>query len=230
MTSNLDNIFSILLQHFGEQDWWPAETPFEVIVGAVLTQNTSWKNVEKSIKTLKEHNLLSPDALYSKKTEEVADFIKASGFYNLKAKRLKNFLEFFKGYDFDLERLKKEPHIREKLLNIKGIGKETADSILLYALGQPFFVVDAYTKRIFFRLGVLKSEKTDYDDVQQIFHRHLPKDVYIYNEFHALIVETAKNYCRKTPLCKACPLLSICVYGRETQGNVENDYLEATGS
>ncbi|GAB4442285.1 MAG: endonuclease III domain-containing protein [bacterium] len=212
MSQNLNKIFSILFKHFGEQNWWPAESPFEVIVGAILTQNTSWKNVEKSLCAIKEKGLLSPESLYLTDDKELAALIKSSGFYNLKARRLKNFLTFFKCFDFDLKIMKKDSDIRKKLLGVKGIGKETADSILLYALQLPYFVVDSYTKRIFHRLGFFKSEKIDYDEVQQFFHKSLPRDERLFNEYHALIVETAKKYCKKKPSCSACPLKSFCKY------------------
>lgn len=211
---NLNNIYFLLLNHFGKQNWWPAETPFEVIVGAILTQNTSWKNVEKSINTLKEKNLLSPYALYNLSSNELALLIKSSGFYNVKAKRLKNFLNFFKTYNFDINCLKSADNIRELLLAIKGIGQETADSIILYALNKPVFVVDAYTKRILHRLGFIQSQKSDYDSVQSLFHNNIPNDADLFNEYHALIVETAKNYCRKKPFCTSCPLNHICKYAK----------------
>lgn len=205
-------IYNTLFNHFGKQFWWPAETPFEVMVGAILTQNTSWKNVEKTIKLLKEKNLLDPQVMILKRDEELAMLIKSSGFYNIKAKRLKNFLSFFECYNFDIERLRADNFLREKLLGIKGIGKETADSILLYALDIPSFVVDAYTKRIFYRLGFLNATNISYDNVQQLFHNSLPKDIDIFKEFHALIVELAKNYCKKNPSCARCPLSKRCVF------------------
>lgn len=222
MSQHLNKIFSILLEHFGEQNWWPAESPFEVIVGAILTQNTSWKNVEKSISNIREKGLLSPKSLYSKDEKELAALIKSSGFYNLKARRLKNFLTFFKSFNFNLEMMKKEPDIRKKLLGVKGIGKETADSILLYALQLPYFVVDSYTKRIFHRLGFFKLEKTDYEQVQHFFHKNLPHEERLFNEYHALIVETAKKYCKKKPSCSGCPLKSLCNYAMTR--SIKNDY------
>lgn len=214
MTQNLENIYQTLLKHFGAQNWWPADTAFEVIVGAILTQNTSWKNVEKAINTIKEKGVISPELLYSLSEDELANLIKSSGFYNIKAKRLKNFLFFFKSFNFDLKKLQSFSNIREKLLGIKGIGKETADSILLYALELPYFVVDAYTKRIFHRLGYLKSENTDYDDVQHLFMNNLPNNTNVFKEYHALIVETAKKYCKKRPCCSMCPLDLSCTYSK----------------
>lgn len=222
MALSLNAIYLKLLHHFGKQNWWPAETPFEVIVGAILTQNTAWKNVEKSINTLKENRLLSPERLIALSENELAKYIKSSGFYNLKAKRLKNFLFFFQTYSFSLDKLKNEPDLREKLLNIKGIGKETADSIILYALGMPIFVVDAYTKRIFYRLGFLNSEDASYDSVQALFHSSLPTDSTIFNEYHALIVELAKNHCKKKPVCRGCPVMQACNYKKGNAVEIKN--------
>lgn len=213
MVSLLNKIFFLLLNKFGPQNWWPAETVFEVIVGAILTQNTSWKNVEKAILNLKKSELLSPEKLSKLDDFELALLIKSAGFFNLKAKRLKNFLRFLEKNSFDLETIKKIPNLREELLKIKGIGKETADSILLYAFDIPYFVIDAYTKRIFSRIGFL-DEKASYEDFQELFHNNLPKDIHLYNEYHALIVKLAKEYCRKRPLCYECPIKELCQYGK----------------
>ncbi|MFN4196669.1 MAG: endonuclease III domain-containing protein [Caldimicrobium sp.] len=205
----LKDIFNTLVEFFGIQNWWPAETPFEVCVGAILTQNTNWKNVEKAIDNLKRNNLLSPEALYSISQEELAKLIRPCGFYQLKAKRLKNFVEFFvKEYNGDIEKLKAEDleRLREKLLHIKGLGKETVDSILLYALDKPIFVVDAYTHRILNRHGLV-DEEISYDELQEFFHSNLSRDVNLYKEYHALFVVCGKNYCKKNqPRCELCPL------------------------
>lgn len=199
-------IYKILYKRFGPQHWWPGETPFEVMVGAILTQNTAWKNVEKAINNLKKRNLLSPDGIYNISIEKIAEIIKPSGFFNIKAKRLKSFISFFvEIYGGDIEKMKGDNNIREKLLSISGIGKETADSILLYALEIPVFVVDAYTKRVFSRHNIIKGDAS-YDEIQSAFKDALPEDVQIYNEYHALIVRLAKEYCRKKPLCDNCPL------------------------
>jgi len=223
MALTLKDIYKTLLNHFGSQNWWPAETPFEVIVGAILTQNTAWKNVEKSINLLKQKGLLLPEPLLSMADEELAAYIKSSGFYNLKAKRLKNFLAFFQRYNFDLDILRETPSLREKLLSIEGIGKETADSIMLYAMNIPVFVVDAYTKRIFFRLGFINSEDASYDDVQHLFHTSLTRDVKIFNEYHALIVEMAKSYCKKKPCCNGCPLVAHCHFTKQKDKGFNKD-------
>lgn len=213
MAELLNKIFFKLFHRFGNQNWWPGETIFEIIVGAILTQNTSWKNVEKAIENLKKNDLLSPEKLYVLNESVLANLIKPAGFFNIKAKRLKNFLNFLKEWSFDLNKVKHIPNLREKLLQIKGIGKETADSILLYAFEKPFFVIDAYTKRIFSRIGVL-NEKESYDTFQALFHNNLVSDVKLFNEYHALIVKLAKEYCRKKPVCLPCPIKELCQYGK----------------
>ncbi len=206
------SIYKILYRTFGTQHWWPGDTPFEVMVGAILTQNTAWKNVEKAINNLKKHDLLSPEKIYNTPTEEVAEIIKPSGFFNIKALRLKSLISFFiEDYQGKIKKMKEDENIREKLLSVSGIGKETADSILLYALNIPVFVVDAYTKRVLLRHNIIKEDST-YDEIQFIFTDALPEDVQIYNEYHALIVKLAKEYCRKKPLCDNCPLNSALFY------------------
>ena len=198
-----------LFSHFGPQHWWPGETPFEVMVGAILTQNTAWKNVERAIENLKKENALSPEEINKMNIEKLAQLIKPSGFYNLKAKRLKSFIErFMEDFHGDIQGMKKlEKHtLREWLLSIPGIGRETADSIILYAIEKPIFVVDAYTRRILSRHGFIKGDE-DYDEIQEIFHRNLPHDTGLFNEYHALIVRLGKEYCKKqNPLCETCPL------------------------
>ncbi|RKZ18818.1 hypothetical protein DRQ17_02505 [bacterium] len=198
-----------LYRHFGPQHWWPGETPFEVMVGAILTQNTAWKNVERAIENLKKENALSPEEINKMNIEKLAQLIKPSGFYNLKAKRLKSFIErFMEDFHGDIQEMKKlEKHtLREWLLSIPGIGRETADSIILYAIEKPIFVVDAYTRRILSRHGFIKGDE-DYDEIQEIFHRNLPHDTGLFNEYHALIVRLGKEYCKKqNPLCETCPL------------------------
>ncbi|MGB9761278.1 MAG: endonuclease III domain-containing protein [Caldimicrobium thiodismutans] len=205
-------IFERLFQHFGPQKWWPAETPFEVCVGAILTQNASWKNVEKAIANLKERGLLHPLKLYHLSLEELANLIKPSGYYNIKAKRLKNFVKFLvENYEGDLEKMKEErlETLREKLLQIRGLGPETVDSILLYALEKPVFVVDAYTYRILSRHN-LCPEETTYEELQSFFYAHLEKDIELFKEYHALLVACGKTFCKKKePLCEGCPLSDL---------------------
>ncbi|RLC23167.1 MAG: endonuclease III domain-containing protein [Deltaproteobacteria bacterium] len=204
----LMEMFHLMLEHFGPRDWWPADTPLEVMVGAVLTQNTNWQNVEKAILRMKAAGLLSLDALRSVPAEALAREIRPSGYYNIKAGRLKNLVDFlWREYGGDLPRFLEDEtgRMREGLLSIKGIGPETADSILLYAAGRPVFVVDAYTHRILSRHRMI-GEEADYHELQALFMDHLPEDTGLYNEFHALIVQTGKEYCRRRPLCSSCPL------------------------
>ena len=203
------SMYKKLYAHFGPRHWWPAKSAFEVTVGAILTQNTAWSNVEKAITNLKVKRLLSPAKIKQVNTKRLAALIRSSGFYNEKAKKLKAFVNFLSDFSGNnLTKLRRRPtgDLRQELLRVKGIGPETADSILLYALGKPSFVVDAYTKRIFTRHKMI-PEGAAYHEVQRFFTDNLPGDAKIYNEYHALIVETGKNYCKKNkPLCKICPL------------------------
>jgi endonuclease-3 related protein len=195
----LMNIYDRLYKTYGPRHWWPGETPFEVMVGAILTQNTSWKNVEMAIRKLKEHGVLNPEGIHQLKAEPLGSLIRSSGFYRIKAKRLKTFVSFlFEEYEGDLHKMKKEKvnKLREKLLGVNGIGPETADSILLYGLQKPIFVVDAYTKRILSRHGIV-PEKVSYEAIQNLFMDHLPHDERLFNEYHALIVHVGKNVCKK---------------------------------
>ena len=223
MINNLSyRIYKKLLKHFGPQGWWPIggiynpnknyftnEEKFEIMVGAILTQNTAWNNVEKALSNLRKEKKLSIKHLSKINLKKLQTLIKPSGFYKQKAKRLKNFSknvlnisEFERAYD---------KINRAKLLSLNGVGPETADSILLYALEKPYFVVDAYTKRIINRLGIFKSEK--YDEIQTFFQNNLPKNIDIYKEYHALIVELAKKHCKKNPDCKKCPCRAQCGFG-----------------
>ena len=203
------NYYHKLYSAFGPQHWWPGENPFEIAVGAILTQNTSWKNVEKAIHSLKSKGLLSPDGIRLLSLAELAALIRSAGYFNLKAKRLKAFIEFlFSEYAGSLNGMFEEElfNLREKLLGVKGIGPETADSILLYAGEYPTFVVDVYTCRVLDRHNLMPFEPS-YDEVQNLFARHLPEDASLFNEYHALFVKVGKEFCRKsTPLCEACPL------------------------
>ena len=192
----------------GPQQWWPGETPFEIIIGAILTQNTNWSNVEKAIKNLKVAGLLSPNGIYELSETELAQLIRPSGFFNVKARRVKTFINWLfskhKGklsnlFAGDLQIL------RGELLAVKGIGPETADSILLYAGNLPTFVVDAYTYRIFSRHGFI-PEESSYDEIKSFFEENLPKDVKLFNEYHALLVNIGKTFCRPKKSCEQCPL------------------------
>ena len=202
-------IYNSLYDYFGPLNWWPGDTPFEVMVGAILTQNTSWSNVEKAINILKKENLLEPRKLYRINQEELAQFIKPSGYYNIKARRLKNFINIFvNDFEGSAEKMFSGDggELRKKLLNVNGIGPETADSILLYAGRKPFFVVDAYTRRIFSRHKLI-SEDSTYYQIQEFFIKNLDRDVKLFNEFHAQIVMLGKTICTsKNPNCTKCPI------------------------
>ena len=207
--NKLIRIYKKLYKYFGPQNWWPAENSFEVIIGAILTQNTKWANVEKAIANLKKEKYLIPQKLYNIKKSTLARLIRPSGYYNIKAKRLKSFIDFlFENYSGDIKKMFKKPvgQLRQELLEIKGIGPETADSILLYAGDKPVFVVDAYTKRIFSRHGII-GEDSGYQKIQDLFMAGLPKDTKLFNEYHALIVKLGKDFCLKTaPRCSDCPV------------------------
>jgi len=201
-------IYNKLYSTFGPQHWWPTGTQLEMIVGAVLTQNTSWHNVSIAIDNLEKNGLLGLIQLIEADKDLVKDLIKPVGFFNIKYNRLMNLLEYFTEQGLDNPKFMYAPvyELRQELLAIKGIGRETSDSILLYAFGRPIFVVDAYTRRLFSRLGYEWMEKADYDEIQQLFMANLPMEPNIYNEFHALIVRHCKELCKKNPICSECNL------------------------
>jgi endonuclease III related protein len=204
----LIEIYNLLLSSFGPQNWWPAETALEMMVGAILTQNTSWNNVEKAILNLKGKSLLSIEKLSQVPGSILAEYIKPAGYYNLKVSRLKNLINFIVDrYDSDIYTLFSLDTwvIREELLTVKGIGLETADSIVLYGAGRPIFVVDTYTYRILTRHSLIEEE-AGYDDLQLFFMDNLSHDVDLFKEFHALIVKTGKDFCKRKPRCPECPL------------------------
>jgi len=204
-------IYTTLLREYGQRNWWPAETSFEVILGAILTQNVSWKNVETAIHNLKEVNLLDPEKLYRCEIDTIAPLIKSSRYYNQKAKKIKNFMDFFySDYHGSLEKMSLEDHslLRTKLLKIKGLGEETVDSILLYSCNKPVFVVDAYTKRIFSRFGLIEETAT-YGETQHFFIKNLPQDIVLFNDFHAQIVHLGNTICKTQPQCNQCPIRII---------------------
>ncbi|WAC06835.1 MAG: endonuclease III domain-containing protein [Thermodesulfobacteriota bacterium] len=201
-------IYQSLLSAFGPQHWWPANTAEEVIFGAILAQNTTWENAKRAIAALKNTENLSFKKIPTINLEELADLIKSARFLNQKAKALKAVADYLGNtYNFDIEKMKKKPlgKLREELLNLYRIGPETADSILLYALEKPIFVIDAYTKRMFSQHGFMKSDDS-YEAYQKFFMDNLPHNVQVYNEFHALIVHTGYLYCKPKPLCEECPL------------------------
>lgn len=204
----LTEIYDTLYKAFGPQHWWPGETPFEIAVGAILTQNTNWGNVEKAINNIKRQKALNARLLYEMPHKHLALLIKPAGYFNIKAKRLKDFLGFLiNHYGGSMKKMEAEdtPILRERLLKVNGIGEETADSILLYALGKPVFVVDAYTKRVLQRHKLI-PDKATYHEIQELFHKNLPKDTALFNEYHALFVRLGKEYCKPKPKCEGCPL------------------------
>ena len=217
MKNKLIQVYDSLFHFFGPQNWWPAETPFEVIVGAILTQNTNWTNVEKAICNLRCAKALDIETFNTLQQNELEALIRPSGFFRQKAKRLQNFTQFlateFNGSLADLFSLP-DDKLRETLLLQPGIGPETADSIILYAAGRPSFVVDAYTHRILGRIGLQQKIK-GYEQTRAFFMTSLPRDTALYNEFHALIVRLAKEFCRKRkPICRTCPLFTFCNFGQ----------------
>jgi endonuclease III related protein len=209
---SLLNVYARLRQVHGLRHWWPGETPFEICVGAILTQNTAWVNVEKALAVLRERGLLSFASLRGMAATELAPLIRSSGYFNVKARRIMAFVDFLdREYGGRLEGMAAEepPVVRAKLLAVTGIGRETADSIALYAAGLPIFVVDAYTRRIFSRLRLLKGDE-DYDTIRGRFESELPKDVALYNDYHAQIVHLGKDFCRTVPRCDRCALADVC--------------------
>jgi len=206
-------IYKLLSDAYGPQHWWPADTPFEMMLGAILTQNTNWLNVEKAIANLKAADALDAQPILSMDESRLRELIRPSGFFNQKAARLRLFSAFYLKHGGE-SGLKKLPDPRHSLLSLNGIGPETADSMLLYALHIPVFVVDAYTKRIFTRIGLL-PEGVNYTTTQDWFHNQLKKDTQLFNEYHALIVQHAKQHCRVKPLCDTCTLQTCCIWPRK---------------
>lgn len=201
-------IYQLLYKAFGPQHWWPGDTRIEIITGAILTQNTNWANVEKAINNLKSADCLSEERLHKLEPSQLAELIRPAGYYNIKAKRLKNFLDWlFENYDGKLTNLEsmRTEQFREELLSVKGIGRETADSILLYAFERPVFVVDAYTARLTIRHSLIEPD-ADYEQLRYLFESNLPEDIQLFNEYHALLVRTGKEFCRPKAKCPSCPL------------------------
>ena len=212
---SLPELYDRLFAAYGEQHWWPGETPFEVMVGAILTQNTAWTNVERAISALREADALNPEALRTRPIDELAALIRPSGYFNAKARKLRALGDYLAGYNDDIEKLfnsKPLNELREELLALHGVGPETADSMLLYAGNLPSFVIDAYTMRVLQRLGIINSDsKPKYEDVRALFQQSLPTDVQLFNEYHALFVAHGKDVCKsRKPLCYDCVLMENC--------------------
>ncbi len=208
-TQTVDRIYQLLFEHFGPQGWWPGDGPLEICIGAILTQNTNWNNVERAIANLRAAQAVNVEVLLSVPVDKLAELIRPAGYYNVKARRLRSFLQAVHSCaDGRVETFLTGPldRVRSRLLAIKGIGPETADSMLLYAGGHATFVVDAYTGRILGRHGLI-GPGDDYESIKLLMETHLPPDRQLYNEFHALLVATGKHYCRpRSPLCYKCPL------------------------
>ena len=212
---SFEEVYNKLFTHYGPQHWWPAETPFEVMVGAVLTQNTAWSNVERAISNLKENHYLSPKSILSVRMNSLAECLRPSGYFNIKAKRLRNFCQWYVSMgQFDVLARWDTEKLRKGLLSVNGVGLETADDILLYAFERPVFVIDAYTRRLFSRLGMISADE-GYESLRASFEENLSNQAtipnkYMFNEYHALIVIHAKTVCRKKPICNSCCLNAYC--------------------
>lgn len=210
---DLRQVFDALLEAYGHQHWWPGESPFEVMVGAILTQNTAWTNVEQAIANLRDSDCLDPECIIETDPAKLAEWLRPSGYFNVKAERLRNFCRWYLA-EGGYERLKRwdTERLRRALLSVKGVGPETADDMLLYAFERPVFVIDAYTRRLLTRLGLVSGEES-YETLRarfETFFGREPGNVDLFNEYHALIVEHAKLACRKRPECRECPLAAAC--------------------
>jgi len=211
MNKTLTEIYQLLFSCFGPQHWWPGETRFEIITGAILTQNTNWSNVERAIANLKSVGCLRPEKIHTIDISKLAELIRPAGYYQVKAKRLKNFVDWlFKNYEGQITNLEHTDteRLRAELLAIKGVGPETADSILLYAFGRSVFVVDAYTARVAYRHRLIGPE-ADYEQLRELFQSNLPEDIQLFNEFHALLVRLGKEFCKPKAKCMGCPLENL---------------------
>ncbi len=206
-------VYRRLLVRFGHAGWWPGESPFEICVGAILVQNTAWANVERTLDRLRARSLLSFEALGRIAAPGLAPLLRSSGTFRVKARRLRAFLDFLgTEYGGRVEKMRAEgpETLRRKLLAVSGIGPETADSIALYAAGKPLFVVDAYARRVFSRLGLLRGDFAGYEEVQRFLMDRLPRDAALYNDYHAQLVRLGKDHCRPRPRCAGCPLDDLC--------------------
>ncbi len=221
----LTQIYILLNKSFGNRDWWPADTRDEVIIGAILAQNVTWRNVQKAFDNLKTNNIYTLKDINDLNIIELATLLKPTRFYNQKANRLKTFTSWlYTSYDGSLDAMFSNTlgELRNQLLNIKGIGEETVDSILLYAGEKSIFVIDAYTRRIFSRLGIT-DERWSYAVHQLFFHDHLEHDLYLFNDYHAQIVHLGHYYCTKTsPRCNICPLIGLCSHANNTPAQIES--------
>ena len=214
-TPTFFDVYELLFDHNGSQNWWPGETAFEIMVGAILTQNTAWTNVEKAIEKLKLADALSPERLLSLPEKTVADLIRSSGYFNVKTQRLRNYCNWFleSGGHNALSTCATDD-LRSGLLSVNGIGPETADDILLYAFGRSVFVIDTYTRRLFSRLELINHD-LEYEQIRSVFENKLEEDTQLFNEYHALIDVHAKTICKTKPFCESCCLIKHCPYGKK---------------
>ena len=216
----LEEVYDRLYRTYGPQGWWPGDGPLDVVIGAILTQSAAWINVERAIAGLKEAGCWSLSAIHQRPVDELAEIIRSSGYFNAKARKLKAFAAHVAGkYEGNIAKFlgKDQEKLREELLSIHGIGPETADDIMVYAAGWPSFVIDSYTRRIVDRMGLMpKGRRGGYDDYQQLFHRNLPKDATLFNEYHALLDQHAKVACAKAPRCSECCLQDVCATGMQS--------------
>ena len=214
----LCKVYEQLLAAHGPRDWWPGDTPFEIMVGAILTQNTAWTNVEKAIAALKARDRLTPRAILTARRDHLAQWIRPSGYFNIKTERLRQFCRWYlEQGGWDVLRGRDTARLRQELLAVKGIGPETADDMLLYAFERPVFVIDAYTRRIFSRLGLVE-ETEGYETLRAHFEESLGLDVALFNEYHALIVQHGKEVCRTRPRCSECVLARGCAWQAQESG------------
>ena len=219
----LMELYRRLLRHFGRQNWWPARTRFEMMVGAILTQRTKWENAEKAVKNLEKAGLLNPVALAKTPVDKLERLVRPAGFYRQKARRLLSLAKLIADeYRGDLDAFLGRPpeEFRKELLSIYGVGKETADSILLYAADKLYFPVDAYTKQILHRMG-LTPKNIGYEQLRGFIEENIDRDLAVYREFRALLVVLGKTYCRKRPLCQKCPVSDLCSWGSGRRGNAK---------
>ncbi len=220
MRERLLDIYRRMEAHYGPTHWWPGDTAFEIAIGAILTQNTAWTNVEKAIVNLKRAKLLSPSRILESKDAQLHEVLRPSGYFRIKTERVRSFCRHLtERYAGSMARMAKRPldELRHELLGIPGIGPETADDILLYACGKPVFVVDAYTRRMLSRHGLVEPD-IEYETLRAVFERRLPADVRLFKEYHGLIVWTGKDYCRRTPKCEGCPLAPLLKRGQPRLG------------
>lgn len=212
----IPQIFSSLYEHYGDQNWWPADSAFEIMVGAILTQNTNWTNVEKALQSLRDRQALDPQVIMNTPQDELAQWIRSSGYYNMKAERLQTLCRWYiEQGGFDALSAMKTVELRAALLSLKGVGPETADDILLYGFKRAVFIIDTYTRRLYSRIGLFSGDES-YDELQHMIEISLDYDAELFAEYHALIISHGKEFCKATPACEGCPLTDLCISTTQT--------------